>query len=97
MSNSDPKTPPAAPEVESPIDPVAIAEARRIVAQLTEMIDSGDVEQIACYVGRRDGTYQVMQNLNCGRHADAGRLMEFALMRLGFMQREDIKDMIDGE
>jgi len=81
--------------VESPIDPEAIAEARRIVANLAELIDSGAVEQIACYVGRRDGTYQVMQNRNNGRHEDAGRLMELAVMRLGFVQRETVVDMID--
>ena len=35
------------------------------------------------------------QNRNNGRHEDAGRLIEMAIARLGFMQREDIKDMID--
>jgi len=84
-----------APEVEAPLDPEAIAEARKIVSSLITMIDSGQVDQIAVYVGRRDGSYQTMQNRNNGRHEDAGRLLEMEVLRLGFMQREDIVNLIN--
>jgi hypothetical protein len=89
---SDEITP--APEVERPLDPEAIAEARAIVADVTALIDSGDLEQIAVYVGRRNGQYQTLSNRNNGRHEDAGRILEFALHRLGFVQREDVADLI---
>lgn len=92
---NDPKTPPEAPEVESPIDPEAITTARKIVADVAALIETGAVDQIAMYIGRRDGTYQVWQNRNNGRHEDAGRLLEFAISRLGFVQRETVVDMID--
>lgn len=87
--------PKPAPEVDSPLDPEAITQARRIVAQLTEMIDKGELAQLSCYVGRPDGCYVTLQNQNNGRHEDAGRILELALRRLGFVQREEVKDIVD--
>lgn len=87
--------PKPAPEVDSPLDPEAIRDALRIVAQVKEAIDKGEVEQLCCYIGRRDGTYVTLQNRNNGRHEDAGRMLEFAVRRLGFVQREDVTDIIN--
>lgn len=87
--------PKPAPEVDLPLDPEAIADALRIVAEVKELIEAGEIDQISCYVGRRDGTYQTFQNRNNGRHEDAGRIFEFAIRRLGFVQREDVNAMID--
>ncbi|HWE51382.1 MAG TPA: hypothetical protein VG273_16440 [Bryobacteraceae bacterium] len=76
-------------------EPDDIREARNIVGRLTEMIDAGDAEEISVYVARRDGTYLTMQNRNNGRHEDAGRILELALLRLGFVQVETVRDMVD--
>ena len=91
--NSEQSKQAPAPEVESPLDPEAIAEARKCVATISALIESGELEQLACYVMRRDGNYQVFQNRNNGRHEDAGRILELALTRLGFVQREDVQDI----
>jgi hypothetical protein len=87
--------PKPAPEVDSPPDPQAIDDALRIVATVKDLIDKGELEQLCCYIGRRDGTYITLQNRNNGRHEDAGRMLEFAIRRLGFVQREEVKDIVD--
>lgn len=80
------------PEVKCP-EPEAIQEARKIVSDLTKMIEDGELEEISCYVARRDGTYLALQSRNNGRHEDAGRIFELALIRLGFVQREHIEGL----
>lgn len=79
-------------ETEKIPEPECITEARTIVAEIQELIDSGDLEEISVYVAHRDGTYRAMQSRNNGRHEDAGRIFELAIRRLGFVQREDLPD-----
>ena len=84
-----------APEVETPIDPESIAEARHILTKVADSIEAGELELLTCYVGLRDGRYQIWTNRNNGRHEDAGRMMEAMMIRLGFVQQDVVSDMID--
>lgn len=79
----------SAPEVIP--EPEGIQEARKIVQNITKLIDSGELEELSCYVAHRNGEYLTYQSRNNGRHEDAGRIFELAMFRLGFVQRHEIE------
>lgn len=87
MDNDQPETIP---------EPEAITKTREIIAKLTEWVDGGEVEAVSIYVALRNGNYRNMQTGPVGRHEDAGRILELAMIRLGFVQRDLVEDMIDG-
>lgn len=77
------------PAPETVPEPQEIQSCRKVVADLTRMIDAGEVEAISCYVSRRDGMYQNVQSQAPGKHEDVGRMFELILLRLGFRQPDD--------
>jgi hypothetical protein len=83
------------PEVEQIPEPKVIQDARQLIEKLTDLVNRGEVEAISCYVENRDGGYRNLQVGSPSRHEDAGRILELAMIRLGFSQKEDVLDMID--
>lgn len=73
-------------------EPEAIQETRKVVGSLLKLIDAGEVEAVSIYVQRRDGCYQNMQSQSVSRHEDAGRILELAVLRLGFRLPADLAD-----
>lgn len=69
-------------------EPEEVIKQRDVIHRLIALVDGGEVEALSVYVGRRDGTYTNFQTAsNAGRHEDAGRILELALLRLGFVNR----------
>ncbi len=84
------------PEPDTAIpEPICIEGARKIVAELTRLIDAGEIEELSCYLACRDGGYLNFQTHAPGHHEAAGRMLELALLRLGFLQRDVVEDMIE--
>lgn len=73
-------------------EPEAIQEARKIINQLITLLDEGEIEELSVYAATRDGQYRVFQSHNNGRHEDAGRIMELAMIRLGFVQTHQLPE-----
>jgi hypothetical protein len=88
----DQSSTPAEEQIPEPEDIRAMREA---LLQAGKMIDGGEVDSISVYVHHRNGTYRMLQAGGESRHEDAGRLMEFALMRLGYVDRTDVEAMIE--
>lgn len=88
-TNSTPPVEEAVPE------PETIQTARQIIAKLGEFVEAGNVEALSVYVEHRDGSYRTMQANGPSRHEDAGRILEMAIVRLGFVDGETVRRMIE--
>lgn len=82
------------PETAMP-EPESVIACRKALAKMSDMVDAGEVESISAYVEMRDGTsYRTFQTTAPGRLEDAGKLLELAMMRLGFVDKFDVEQMI---
>lgn len=82
-------------EFETIPEPEDVRVQREILSKLGEMIDRGEVEAVSVYVHHRGGGYRILQSGSPDRHTDAGILLEMAVERLGFVDRETVRQMIE--
>lgn len=81
-------------QLETPLEPEEITSARKMLDQARNLIDSGEVESLSIFLQRRDDTYQTLQSSPPSRLFAAGMLLEMAIARLGFVDRDDVAKMI---
>ena len=72
-------------EVKLP-EPQVVTEAREILRTLGEMIERGELVNLAVYAEDAEGNYTLMQTRYESRHEDAGRLLDLAVRRLAFVR-----------
>lgn len=94
MNSEEVKPIPPADEPETMPAPESIAMMRSILKLLGEEIEAGAIAQISVYAMTRRGDYVTYQSQDVSRHTDAGRILELALIRLGFVQKEDLPALL---
>lgn len=78
-------------------EPEEIRDARALLVKCGELIDSGSVESVSIYVQHRDGCYRMLQSRSDNKHEEAGMLMELAMLRLGFVDRGRVEQIIEDD
>lgn len=96
MNSDEPKPIAPFPEPEMIPAPESIEMMRGILKRLGAEIEAGAITQLSIYAMNRNGDYCTYQSQDVSRHTDAGRILELAIIRLGFVQREDMGGIVDG-
>lgn len=70
--------------------PEEIKECLGLLDKARDLVIRGEIESLSIYMDRRDDCYQTLQSRGVSKHEDAGRILEFALQRLGFAKMSDL-------